>query len=111
MTTDTAALLQDVVNATVREIDPERIILFGSHARGEARSDSDLDLLVIERGPFGKGRSRRAEIRRIRRALWDIPIPLDILVYSLDEIAEWKDSANHIIARSLREGKTLYERR
>lgn len=47
-------VLQEMVNVIIAEVDPEQIILFGSRARGEARPDSDVDLLVIEREPFGK---------------------------------------------------------
>lgn len=105
------ALLQEVVAETVRAVDPERIILFGSRARGEARPDSDLDLLVVEGEPFSPQRSRQVELSRIRRALWRIPMPIDVLVYSWDEVEEWRDSPNHLIGRSMREGITLYERR
>jgi predicted nucleotidyltransferase len=108
--TITEEVLNEIVSATVREVDPEQIILFGSYARGHAGPDSDLDLLVIERGQFSQERSRHAEIKRIRRALWDFRVPIDLLVYTTDEIAQWRDSVNHIIARSLREGRTLYER-
>jgi len=93
----------------VREVDPQRILLFGSWARGEAREYSDVDLLVVERDPFGPYRSRRQEAARIWRCLSDFRIPTDILVYSDSEIAQWKDSSHHVIARALREGKVLYE--
>lgn len=110
MTIVTDQILREIVAAAVRAVDPERIILFGSYARGEAGPDSDLDLLIVEHGPFGQGRTRRAEIKRLRRALWDFRVPIDILVYTEDEVAAWRNSVNHIIARSLREGRTLYER-
>ena len=103
-------MLQDVVNATVQAVNPESVVMFGSRARGDARPDSDLDLLVIEDLPFSAQRTRQGELKRIRRALWDFPIPVDVLVYSRDEIEEWRNSANHVIARSLREGFTVYER-
>lgn len=105
-----AELMQAVVDATVEAVDPARIILFGSRARGDSRVDSDLDLLVVEREPFSPRRSREAELKKIRRALWRIPVPVDVLVYSLVEVEEWRDSPNHVIGRSLREGVTLYER-
>jgi len=92
-----------------REIGPERIVLFGSWARGEADERSDVDLLVVEREPFGPHRSRRQEATRIWRCLSQFRIPTDILVYSLTEIAQWKDSSHHVIARALREGRVLYE--
>jgi uncharacterized protein len=106
----TEEILAAMVKTVVREIDPERIILFGSHARGDARVDSDIDLLIVEREPFGPGRSRWKEIERVRQCLSPFRIPKDILVYSSDEVAKWQHSINHIIARSLREGKLLYER-
>jgi predicted nucleotidyltransferase len=106
----TDQMLREIVAAAVRAVDPERIILFGSYAHGEAGPDSDLDLLIVERGPLGQGRTRRSELKRLRRALWDFRAPIDILIYTEDEVAAWRDSVNHVIARSLREGRTLYER-
>jgi uncharacterized protein len=107
---DVEQLMADAIRATVDAVDPERIVLFGSRARGDAGPDSDLDLLVIEQAPFSRARSRQQELKRIRQALWGCPVPVDVLVYSADEVAEWKDSPNHVIGRSLREGVTVYER-
>ena len=106
----TDRMLREIVAAAVRPVDPERIILFGSYARGEAGPSSDLDLLIVERGPLGQGRTRRSEIKRLRRALWDFRVPIDILVYTEDEVTAWQQSVNHVIAHSLREGRILYER-
>jgi UTP:GlnB (protein PII) uridylyltransferase len=92
-----------------REVDPERIVLFGSWARGDAGAGSDVDFLVVEREPFGPHRSRRQEAVRIWRCLSPFRVPTDILVYSLGEIAQWKDSTHHVIAKALSEGRTLYE--
>jgi len=93
----------------VRTVDPQRIVLFGSWARGEGDERSDVDLLVVEREPFGPDRSRRQEAARIWRCLSGFRVPKDILVYSVSELAQWEDSAHHVIARALREGKVLYE--
>ena len=106
----TPKLLTDMVDALVRDVEPERIVLFGSHARGEAVRDSDLDLLIVEAEPFGPDRSRRRELLRIRRALSGFRVPKDILVYSTDEVLRWERSTNHVIGRCLREGQVLYER-
>lgn len=57
----TDALLDQMVRAIVDAADPEQVILFGSRARGDAREDSDIDLIVIEAEPFGPDRSRLAE--------------------------------------------------
>lgn len=99
-----------VVNATASAIDPDQIILFGSRARGDARADSDLDLLVIMPEPFDARHRRRDLLRRVRRALHGYRIPVDILLYSRDEVDTWSQSPNHAIGRSLREGVTVYAR-
>jgi len=93
----------------VREVDPQKILLFGSWARGEASEHSDVDLLVVEREPFGEHRSRYQEAARIWRCLSDFRVPKDILLYSVSEIEQWKDSRYHVIGQALREGRILYE--
>ena len=107
----TDALLDQMVQAIVAEVDPEQVILFGSRARGDAREDSDVDLVVVEAEPFGPERSRRQELVRLYHALVEFPVSTDILVYSHDDVDYWRDSLNHVLARALREGKVLYERR
>jgi len=102
--------IDQVVQAFVQEVDPEVVILFGSHARGDARPDSDVDLMVIEQVPFSPQRSRRAEYRRLSIALREFPFAKDILLYSRDEFDYWKDSPNHVVGRAQREGKVLHVR-
>ena len=104
------ALLQRMTAALVEAADPEQVILFGSHARGEAGPDSDVDLIVIEAEPFGPERNVRLEEARLRRALPGFDVSVDILVFSRDDVDYWRDSLNHVLARALREGKVLYER-
>jgi len=103
-------MLLQMARVIVGEVGPERIILFGSHTRGDARPDSDVDLLVIEQEPFGKLRSRRREAAQLWRALARFPVSKDIVVYSREEAAAWKDSPSHIVGQALREGRVLYER-
>ncbi len=102
-------LIDKMAQRIVREVDPERIVLFGSWARGEANEQSDVDFLVVEREPFGPNRSRREEAVRIWQCLYDFRVPKDILVYSVSEIDQWKDSRYHVVGRALKEGKVLYE--
>ena len=109
-TTDEKILLQQMVDTIVREASPEAIILFGSRARGDARPDSDIDLLIIETEPFSPQRSRRKEAARLYMALRGLAISKDILLYSRDEFEHWKNSINHVIGRALREGKVLHGR-
>lgn len=83
---------------------PEQILLFGSHARGEADDDSDLDLLVIETDVA----NRAAEMVRLRRVLRPLRIPVDLLVYSRADVERWGHQPGSALFWALREGKVLY---
>jgi predicted nucleotidyltransferase len=101
-----AQLLQDVVRRIVDAAHPEKIVLFGSHARGAARPDSDLDVLVI-------ADSREPRYRRsapLYGALSDVLVPMDIIVYTRSEVEEWQDVPQAFVATVIREGKVLYEK-
>ena len=102
--------IQQIVDTIVNEVSPEKVILFGSASKGENTSQSDIDLLVVESEPFGKKRSRRKELGRLLKALLPFDQPIDILLYTHDEVQRWRSSLNHIAARALREGKVVYER-
>lgn len=84
---------------------PERIILFGSHAREDARFDSDIDILVIER----EVDDRIAEMVRLNRELAPLRLPVDLLVVDQDMFDQWSDTPGNVYYRAKREGKVLYE--
>ena len=111
MTQVTDTLIDGMVQAIVDEVDPEQVILFGSRGRGDERKDSDVDLVVVEAEPFGPKRSRHKEMVRLYHAVAGFPVAADVLVYSREDVDYWRDSLNHVLARALREGKVLYERR
>ena len=106
----TNEVLERMVEAIVREVDPERIYLFGSYARGETGPDSDVDLLIVEREPFGPNRSRWKELTRLYDLAARFRVPTDFLVYAADEVEDWRQAINHVVAWALREGKLLYAR-
>jgi predicted nucleotidyltransferase len=108
MTPVTEQLILKMAAVVAQEVNPEAIILFGSHATGNARPDSDVDFLIVETAPFGPGRDRRKEMVRLWRALAEFAISKDILVYSHEEMEHWRGARNHIIGRALREGRLLY---
>jgi predicted nucleotidyltransferase len=85
---------------------PQKIILFGSQARGQADRDSDFDLLVIE----DSSQSRYRRSISYRHALKDLGISKDIVVWTPREIADWQNVLNAFITTVLREGVVLYER-
>ena len=107
----TDALIEEMVQAIVDEVDPEQVILFGSRALGDEGERSDVDLIVVEAEPFGPARSRHKELVRLYHALAGFHIAADVLVYSYEDVDYWRDSLNHVLARALREGRVLYERR
>jgi predicted nucleotidyltransferase len=80
-----------------------RVILFGSHARGEASTDSDLDLLVIE----PEIKSRNAEYVRLRNALGELGVPVDLIVYRRSEADQWGRVPGTFMYDALREGRVL----
>ena len=102
-------IIEEMVQVIVREVNPVRIILFGSRATENFRPDSDIDLLIIEKEPFGPDHNRYKAAGRLYRALSKFFIPKDILLFSVDEAEERKNSLNHVIGRAYREGKVLYE--
>ncbi len=88
----------------LRQYDPERIILFGSHARGEADEYSDYDVLVIKR----TGRPFLERMRDMVPYLVEFDRPADILVYTPEEFERMSETGLGWVVR--REGVLLYER-
>ena len=103
-------LLDEMVKAIVEAIAPDKIILFGSQARGTAGIHSDYDFLIIDPVPFGKEHSRRSTSRKVWDALFSFRVPADVLLYNATEVEYLSRSLNHVVACALREGKVLYER-
>ena len=99
-------LLEEITRRIRATTTPERIILFGSHVRGAASPDSDLDLLVIVKGVTHP----RQESTRIRRALRGLLVPVDVIVATPEQVAQYRDTIGLIYEPALREGKVLYER-
>ncbi len=96
--------IQRMVNRIVKEFQPERVILFGSHARGEGGPDSDVDLLIV----MPVEGSKRDKAIEIGVALHDVRIPKDIIVTTPEEFEWRKEIAGTIERPAVMEGMTLY---
>jgi predicted nucleotidyltransferase len=102
----TDEVIQEMVERIVEAGKPDKVILFGSRVRGDARQDSDYDLLVIE--PSDLPRYKRAT--KYRRALVGLGLSKDILVWTPQEVAEWRNVPNAFITTAMNEGRIVYER-
>lgn len=103
-------LINAMVDTLVSIVTPQQVILFGSYGRNTAGPNSDVDFLVVTEEPFGPHRSRRKEATKVWRALAKFGVPTDILMYSANEVDQWRHSPNHVIAKALQEGQIVYER-
>ena len=99
-----ATKLDDIIARIVEVADPERIVLFGSAARDEMGPDSDLDLLVVKSGVH-----RRKLAQQIYRNLIGVGRPVDVIVVTPEDIAQYRDSHSLIIAPALNEGRVVYD--
>ncbi|HAT51301.1 MAG: nucleotidyltransferase domain-containing protein [Magnetococcales bacterium] len=97
--------IQQIGTLLAEAIGPSRIILFGSFARGDAREESDLDLLVVE--PAVENRVR--EITRLQQLLRPLRIPVDLLVCSVAEMEERRTYSSGAIYWALQEGRIIHD--
>ena len=96
--------LQELVRRIVEAVDPVRIVLFGSAARGDMGPDSDLDVLVV----MPDGAHRRETAAAVYRSLRRFPYPKDIVVATVSDLAEYGDAIGLVYRQALKEGKELY---
>ena len=107
MPTLTPDLMTEIIHRLVTEFDPDQVILFGSHAWGTPDEDSDVDLLVIVPETNERPAARAS---RAHRCLRGIPLPMDLIVKSRDEMARFAGVSASLEADILDRGKVLYGR-
>ena len=100
----------DVLRAVIRRIvevaQPDKIILFGSAARGEMGANSDLDLLVVKSGVPHRGRL----METIYENLWGVGQAVDVVVATPEDIERYRDAFCLVVNPALQEGRVVYER-
>ena len=104
-----ATLSEETISTLTRVVvdaaHPKRLILFGSHARGDARDDSDVDLMVVEENPS----DRLMEMVRLNRMLRRLEVAVDLLVVSEEKFTHWRDTPGNVYFEASSEGRVLYE--
>lgn len=100
------SLLQRITARIVKRFHPDKVILFGSQARGSTTAESDLDLLVVMdfEGP------KLDKMVEMREVLKGISVPTDILITTPDDFAWRKDVVGTIEWPAFHDGKVLYAR-
>ena len=99
-------IIDQIVQKIVDQVNPLQVILFGSYARGMPNIDSDVDLFVIVESNL----PRHKRSAKIRLLFSPAPCPLDILVYTPQEVESCSGVVNHIVTHVMTTGKILYER-
>ena len=96
------AILQEIIRRIVAAVKPEKIILFGSAARGKMGPNSDVDLLVIKRGKYHR---RRVTGKIYRNGVGQA---VDVIVVTPEEVEKYRDTHCLVIKPALLEGKEVY---
>lgn len=100
----TETVLQEIVERTVSSVRPDKIVLFGSAARGEMRPDSDIDLLVVKDGIS----SRREVAKQIYHHLAGAGVPVDVVVVTPEDVEFYRNKVGPAIGPAVREGRVIY---
>ena len=98
-------MLDEIVRRLVDTLAPERVYLFGSRARGDAREDSDYDLLVTVRERTDEGRELEV---RANGAMWGVGAPVHIVIMTSDYFDWMLEAAASLPATVQREGRQVY---
>ena len=100
--------IKELIEKIVSEYEPEKIYLFGSYADGNVNKDSDIDLLVIKE--VNESRTKRIIDLKTRLLKYKFNFPLDLLVYTEEEMRNENLGKFSFIYDVLNNGKVLYER-
>lgn len=99
--------IQDIVNRIAKNYNPDKIILFGSYARGNYNDNSDLDFILVKETNTPKHK-RGIEVRRL---FYGLPIPMDFKIYTSTEFNNELSNRYSFLNSAIQDGKVLYERK
>lgn len=98
-------ILKDIVRRIVEVAQPTRLIMFGSASRGEMSSESDIDILVIVESTTHRGELSE----RIYRELHGVPLPVDVVVVTEEDVLKYGGKIGTVLRPALNEGVVIYE--
>ena len=98
--------LDKAIKTIVKVAEPDKIILFGSHAKGDDKPESDYDLLVLKRGV----KKQRLLTQKIYLSFKDVGAPIDVIVADLDKYEQLKTDPYMIYSEAARNGRMVYEK-
>ena len=98
--------LEKAIKTIVKVAEPDKIILFGSHAKGDDKPESDYDLLVLKRGV----KKQRSLTQKIYLSFKDIGAPIDVIVADLDKYEQLKTDPYLIYSEAAKNGRIVYEK-
>lgn len=95
---------KELIKQILNTVKPQKLIIFGSYAKGTANEDSDIDILIIEKEVV----SKLSEKKKIRNALKNVKIPKDILVISEQEFDFYKNEFGSVIREAYEQGEIIW---
>ena len=100
--------IDKVVSLIISEVTPDKIILFGSYARGDYTENSDIDILILKKGV----KNERKISMKLYEALFnekDINVSIDIITMDYDKFISVKNTVGFIYKTINEQGKIIYE--
>jgi uncharacterized protein len=97
--------LEEIINRILQVITPDKIILFGSRARGEASPDSDYDLMIVKEGVT----NTRRICGEIYQKFYGMKVPVDVLITTPEKLEKYKNTIGYVYKQVVEEGIVVYE--
>ncbi len=96
--------IPEIKEKIIKELDPEKIILFGSYAWGTPTDESDVDLFIVKE----MQESRRKKQTELRKKLFRFGVPMDIIIYTPKELKYRIDLKDFFFEKIINSGKQIY---